>query len=140
MLRVKVRDLLEYVPWPWTFSLDPFFLVPETVSQPPAVWLQAVQLLEEKRFDEAIRLANSVGHGIEGLGHIVCIKCLGRPHTFPASTASHNIINDSFIVNHGESLFIRAVSLLSILFQTDDAFGISLLVPFCIAHVLMRDD
>eukprot|EP00434_Breviolum_minutum_P039187 symbB.v1.2.034789.t1/scaffold4554.1/size38090/4 len=37
----------------------------------------AVQLLEEKRFDEAIRLANSVGHGIEGLGHIVCIKCLG---------------------------------------------------------------
>lgn len=37
----------------------------------------AVQLLEEKRFDEAIRLANSVGHGIEGLGHIVCIKSLG---------------------------------------------------------------
>lgn len=38
------------------------------------VRVKAVQLLEEKRFDEAIRLANSVGHGIEGLGHIVCIK------------------------------------------------------------------
>ena len=43
--------------------------------QPGAV-SEAVQLLEEKRFDEAIRLANSVCHGIEGLGHIVCIKCL----------------------------------------------------------------
>lgn len=37
----------------------------------------AVQLLEEKNFEEALCLANSVGDGIEGLGHIVCIKCLG---------------------------------------------------------------
>ena len=35
---------------------------------------QAVQLLEEKNFEEALCLANSVGDGIEGLGHIVCIK------------------------------------------------------------------
>ena len=70
----KVRDMLEYVPWkaeehPWnTTDLETF----RRLSMSTRV--EAVQLLEEKRFDEAIRLANSVGHGIEGLGHIVCIK------------------------------------------------------------------
>ena len=71
----KVRDMLEYVPWK-----------AEEHKGTPRTWkrvvcretrVEAVQLLEEKRFDEAIRLANSVGHGIEGLGHIVCIKWLG---------------------------------------------------------------
>ena len=71
---IKVRDMLEYVPWkaeehPWnTTDLETF----RRLSMSTRV--EAVQLLEEKRFDEAIRLANSVGHGIEGLGHIVCIK------------------------------------------------------------------
>ena len=36
-----------------------------------------MQLLEEQRFEEAIRLANSAGEAIEGLRHIVCMKCLG---------------------------------------------------------------
>eukprot|EP00931_Biecheleriopsis_adriatica_P055441 TRINITY_DN32784_c0_g1_i1.p1 TRINITY_DN32784_c0_g1~~TRINITY_DN32784_c0_g1_i1.p1 ORF type:complete len:864 (+),score=160.16 TRINITY_DN32784_c0_g1_i1:52-2643(+) len=36
----------------------------------------AVQLLEEGAFDEVIRLANGAGEGIQGLRHIVCLKCL----------------------------------------------------------------
>ncbi|CAJ1344487.1 unnamed protein product, partial [Effrenium voratum] len=47
-LAFQVRDLLEY----------------------------AVQLLEERNFEEAIRLANGGGEGIQGLGHIVCLKRL----------------------------------------------------------------
>ena len=39
---------------------------------------EAVQLLEEGNFDEAIRLANGGGEGIQGLRHIVCLKCLGK--------------------------------------------------------------
>eukprot|EP00435_Cladocopium_sp_Y103_P026568 s2067_g6.t1 len=50
----------------------------------------AVQLLEEKRFDEAIRLANSVGHGIEGLGHIVCIKRLSYGHSMDFNVRNKN--------------------------------------------------
>lgn len=48
LLMFQIRDLLEY----------------------------AVQLLEEGNFDEAIRLANGGGEGIQGLRHIVCLKCL----------------------------------------------------------------
>ncbi|CAE7869644.1 VPS41, partial [Symbiodinium microadriaticum] len=45
LLMFQIRDLLEY----------------------------AVQLLEEGNFDEAIRLANGGGEGIQGLRHIVCL-------------------------------------------------------------------
>ncbi|CAE8692431.1 unnamed protein product, partial [Polarella glacialis] len=36
----------------------------------------AVQLLDEGCHDEAVRLANGAGEGVEGLRHIVCLKCV----------------------------------------------------------------
>lgn len=64
--------MLEYVPWKTEGNGGN--TRDETSRESFVVRVKAVQLLEEKRFDEAIRFANSVGHGIEGLGHIVCIK------------------------------------------------------------------
>lgn len=61
--------MLEYVTWTQALRVARVLLL-------LVVFAEAVQLLEEKRFDDAIRLANA-GHGIEGLGHIVCIKCHG---------------------------------------------------------------